>query len=93
MPIVLSVSLFSVFLQIVIYIFLNRRHGDICKSYFENGLFYNTPELMSKAFSFYYHPWNWKPLCVELKVLLSINFSLFIFVLYKFFIEPVTEFL
>lgn len=88
MPIVLIAGFVSLFLQIVIYIILNRRHGDICRVYFENGLLYTTPELQKKAASFYCVPWNWKPLCTELKLLLSINFCLYIFVFYKFFIEP-----
>ncbi|MGI2030478.1 hypothetical protein [Endozoicomonas acroporae] len=86
MPLVLALAIVSVTLQLVIFALLKQKNNELCEKYFDNVLFKNDAEHMKKTMAFYYNPINWKLVQWPLKLMLALNFGIFIFILYKFFI-------
>jgi len=84
--IVLTLALTSVVLQVLIYVLLKRWHKEVYISFFGRAFHKSEIEHLSRTMMFYYNPVNWRVVSILLQLLLSANFLIFVFILYKFFV-------
>jgi hypothetical protein len=86
MHIILVLALISVVLQFLIFVITKRKHKDVCNEYFAGFFFKNEKTHIKKTMAFYYSPLNWARVNWAIKVLLSVNFTIFVYILYVFFL-------